>query len=88
MEDKRNSLSTSLQEVKDLVKKIVLMIQKPLHTPEKYQQKFKYFLDKVKGLIQNLPFDEVEQLVALEKVLMGEKHSRICMVCSAEIIFF
>ncbi|EFX66918.1 hypothetical protein DAPPUDRAFT_331558 [Daphnia pulex] len=28
-----------------------------------------------------MPFDEVEQLVAFEKVLMGEKHSRICMVC-------
>ncbi|EFX67080.1 hypothetical protein DAPPUDRAFT_115770 [Daphnia pulex] len=26
-----------------------------------------------------MPFDEVEQLVGLEKVLMGEKHSRICM---------
>jgi hypothetical protein len=35
-----------------------------------------------------MPFDEVEQLVALEKVLMGEKHSTFCMLCSVEIIFF
>ncbi|XP_045023838.1 uncharacterized protein LOC116926189 isoform X2 [Daphnia magna] len=82
LEDKINSLSTSLQEVKDLLKKIVLMIQKSLQTPEKFLNKnVKYFEEEVKELIQNMPFDEVEQLVALEKVLMGEKHSRICMVC-------
>jgi hypothetical protein len=68
LEDKINSLSTSLQEFKDLLKTIVLMIQKSLHPPEKFLNKnVKYFEGEVKVLIQNMPFDEVEQLVALEK---------------------
>ncbi|XP_045028553.1 uncharacterized protein LOC116936111 [Daphnia magna] len=75
LEDKINSLSTSLQQVKDLLKKIVLMIQKSLQTPEKFLNKnVKYFEEEVKELIQNMPFDEVEQLVALEKVCYLVNH--------------
>jgi hypothetical protein len=43
LENKMNSLSTTIQEVKDLLKTIFLMIQKPLHTPKKFQQKCKIF---------------------------------------------
>ncbi len=66
------------------------MIQKSLHPPEKFlNTNVKYFEGEVnKVLIQNMPFDEVEQLVALEKVLIGEKHSKICIVYSVEIIIF